>query len=146
LAPEYAEDCFGSVASEFYLRAALFEANGEHEKAVSEVEKAEPYELPVVICGGSTISPEVAKDEGVETDSIGSLIKDGKENWPFRKGICVVKDCPSPKPTEVGPCSVCRNCQTLFNKYPNINPSIIYALVNLLKKLVSPEPKLALTK
>ena len=35
--------------------------------------------------------------------------------WTWKPGNCRVKKCPSPKPTEVGPCSVCRHCQREFD-------------------------------
>ena len=38
-----------------------------------------------------------------------------KKNWKWKLGKCQVKSCPSPKPTEVGPCSVCRRCQSKFD-------------------------------
>jgi hypothetical protein len=39
-----------------------------------------------------------------------------KKDWKWKKGRCVIKTCPSPNPTEVGPCSVCRKCQNKFDK------------------------------
>lgn len=38
-----------------------------------------------------------------------------KKKWKWKIGICQVKRCPSPKPTEVGPCTVCRRCQSKFD-------------------------------
>ena len=40
---------------------------------------------------------------------------ENKAGWQWKRGICQVKACPSPKPTEVGPCSVCRRCQAEFD-------------------------------
>lgn len=40
---------------------------------------------------------------------------ENKANWKWKQGVCQVKVCPSPKPTEVGPCSVCRRCQAEFD-------------------------------
>jgi hypothetical protein len=37
----------------------------------------------------------------------------GNRKWKI--GTCQVKACPSPKPTEVGPCSVCKHCQAIFD-------------------------------
>jgi hypothetical protein len=37
-------------------------------------------------------------------------------DWTWKKGVCRVEACKSPKPTEVGPCHVCRNCQHMFDK------------------------------
>lgn len=41
---------------------------------------------------------------------------ENKSSWQWKKGVCQVKSCPSPKPTEVGPCSVCRRCQGEFDR------------------------------
>lgn len=41
---------------------------------------------------------------------------DDADTWSWKPGVCQVKACPSPKPTEVGPCSVCRRCQAEFDK------------------------------
>lgn len=38
-----------------------------------------------------------------------------QKDWKWKSGVCKVKSCPSPKPTEVGPCSVCRSCQHIFD-------------------------------
>lgn len=40
-----------------------------------------------------------------------------KENWAWKKGVCVVKSCRTrPGKTEVGPCNVCRSCQHKYDK------------------------------
>ncbi len=41
--------------------------------------------------------------------------EENKADWNWKKGACQVKTCPSPNPTEVGPCSVCRRCQAEFD-------------------------------
>lgn len=42
---------------------------------------------------------------------------DKKENWVWKKGICIVEKCPTrPGETEVGPCDVCHCCQNWFDK------------------------------
>ncbi len=42
---------------------------------------------------------------------------ENKSNWKWKKGVCQVRSCfTRPGETEVGPCSVCRNCQTKFDK------------------------------
>ncbi len=49
-----------------------------------------------------------------------------EKDWKWKRGKCVVKTCPSPNPTEVGPCSVCRKCQSEFDKGNDpTKPSII---------------------
>ena len=44
-----------------------------------------------------------------------SATGENKSDWKWSTGTCRVKNCPSPNPTEVGPCSVCRRCQRLFD-------------------------------
>jgi len=40
-----------------------------------------------------------------------------RANWKFRKGVCRVESCSSrPAETQVGPCDVCRSCQSLFDR------------------------------
>ena len=50
----------------------------------------------------------------------------GKRKW--KKGVCQVKICSSPKPTEVGPCSVCKNCQAVFDQGGDPTKSFVNAL------------------
>jgi hypothetical protein len=42
-----------------------------------------------------------------------------KKSWKWKIGKCQVKTCPSPNPTEVGPCNVCRKCQDKFDSGDN---------------------------
>lgn len=53
--------------------------------------------------------------EAMTTDDQASS-EDDADTWSWKPGVCQVKACPSPKPTEVGPCSVCRRCQAEFDK------------------------------
>ena len=42
--------------------------------------------------------------------------QEDKSNWKWKKGVCQVPACPTrPGQTEVGPCSVCRRCQSEFD-------------------------------
>jgi hypothetical protein len=58
------------------------------------------------------------KDGPNGTDSNAALNSESadKKDWKWKSGVCQVRSCPSPKPTEVGPCSVCRNCQHQFDR------------------------------
>lgn len=61
--------------------------------------------------------------EVVSTESVRPTEEAGdSDTWTWTIGVCQVKTCPSPKPTEVGPCSVCRHCQAEFDK--GIDPTI----------------------
>lgn len=62
-----------------------------------------------------------SKPEGLDQLSLDGVPKESnsendKTKWKWKKGVCQVKACPSPKPTEVGPCSVCRHCQAEFDR------------------------------
>jgi hypothetical protein len=57
-------------------------------------------------------NPSDPLEPGMEADQ---LPESDKKNWKWKLGKCQVKSCPSPKPTEVGPCSVCRRCQAKFD-------------------------------
>jgi hypothetical protein len=71
-------------------------------------------------CGGSIgvssnlaeLSPENAMSSIMDDKKDGS-----SESWTWKTGICKVGNCPSrPSNTKVGPCSVCKTCQHLFDK------------------------------
>jgi hypothetical protein len=51
-----------------------------------------------------------------------------RRSWQWQDGFCQVKECPTQKPkrqkVKVGPCSVCKNCQALFDN--NRDPSKEY--------------------
>jgi hypothetical protein len=48
------------------------------------------------------------------------LKQESRKNWEWKRGVCVVKECPSrPSKTDVGPCSVCRKCQDIFDQGKN---------------------------
>jgi hypothetical protein len=53
--------------------------------------------------------------DGNEADGSAESSAD-KKDWKWKTGVCQIDSCPSPKPTLVGPCSICRNCQHQFDK------------------------------
>jgi hypothetical protein len=114
LAPEYAADCFGEDAAPFYHEASLQRAMGNDAVANEILRRAYNLEKTVLFCGVA-IDPQVAEKLGLQLGDSESLFEKGKESWKFKRGICQVPACRSPKPTEVGPCSVCRNCQDMFD-------------------------------
>ena len=71
--------------------------------------------------GGCAGSSEGAFGNGQEQLGVGEAdspfksAAEGKSSWQWKQGVCQVKSCPSPKPTEVGPCHVCRRCQREFD-------------------------------
>lgn len=73
-------------------------------------------------CAGSvadsftTGSTEVIHGDPEGASPFKTSTAEDKTSWSWKPGVCQVKACPSPKPTEVGPCSVCRRCQAQFDK------------------------------
>lgn len=65
--------------------------------------------------GNSTDSGQQFETGVGENDNPFESNAEDKSSWKWKQGVCQVKTCPSPKPTEVGPCSVCRRCQYEFD-------------------------------
>jgi hypothetical protein len=67
-------------------------------------------------CAGSVGGEDDSDGGETTTDEFGNEIKrEESETWTWKKGVCRVKKCLSPKPTYVGPCDVCRACQHKFD-------------------------------
>jgi hypothetical protein len=114
--PDYAKDCFGDEAYKTFEMAASMAASGDTEGASGYIERNSHLEKTVTLCGMS-ISEKEAKEKGIQPDSLNPLLKYGMEKFKTRIGRCRVPECPSPKPTEVGPCDVCMgSCQPRFDK------------------------------
>ncbi len=113
LTPEYAEDCFGGKAAATFFEASNLAAAGQLEMARQLIHDNRDLQKPIVFCGMS-ISPEKAKELGLNISETGDLISEGKEKMKFKPGVCRIKSCA--KKTDVGPCSICRNCQSRFDK------------------------------
>src|SRR5690606_12705383 len=109
--PEYARDCFGDDSRGTYEVAAAMAASGDTTGAAGHIESNRHLEKTVTLCGMSITAKEVA-EKGIQADSLEKLIKLGLEKFKTKTGRCRVPECPSPKPTEVGPCDVCMvSCQ-----------------------------------
>ncbi|MDB5165962.1 MAG: hypothetical protein JWM37_34 [Candidatus Saccharibacteria bacterium] len=115
LAPEYSSDCLGTEATYYIEQAALYAAAGDMERAAELADAAADAADTILFCG-MEISKEEADRLGLNPDNTGNLIGEGKEKMSWKDGVCRVKSCSSPRPTKVGPCSVCRNCQHMFDK------------------------------
>jgi len=124
LAPRYAEDCFGKAAAQHYVTASSLAARGDIQGATRVLEAAKILEEPPVYCG-MTIDNNKSKELGLKVDDLGQLIKEGKESWAWKKGVCRIDNCPTrPGQTDVGPCDICRNCQHWFER--NRDPAKLY--------------------
>ncbi|HTE57587.1 MAG TPA: hypothetical protein VK694_02500 [Verrucomicrobiae bacterium] len=147
MAPEYAADCFGQKAATYYQRASDAVLTGDFDRAQRIISDARQHEEVVVICGAS-LSDEEEAELGLGLDSMANNLKNTKELWGWKAGICRVMSCATrPGQTEVGPCSVCRKCQAKFDK--GQDPTKLTtrpkpkapATIELIKpKIVEPEP------
>lgn len=114
--PDYAKDCFGEESYKTYETAAAMASAGDTAGAADHIENNSHLEKAVTLCGMS-ISAKEATEKGINTDGLDVLIGLGLEKFKTRTGRCRVPECPSPKPTEVGPCDVCMiSCQPRFDK------------------------------
>lgn len=66
-------------------------------------------------CAGIAESTFHSDDGSSDPDGAAADTDENKSSWKWSVGTCRVKNCPSPSPTEVGPCSVCRRCQRVFD-------------------------------
>jgi hypothetical protein len=119
--PQYAKDTYGEVAGAHYEQAAYFIQQGDIQQAKIHMHLGERTTLKEasVGCGGSG-----SKSNDTEPDSIGSLIDtaiegaiEDKNDWTWTEGVYQVESCDTrPGKTKVGPCSVCKGCQHVFDK------------------------------
>jgi len=131
LAPDYAADCFGQEAAVYYVAASDYAASGQLDVMQAMLNNAKKVENTVIFCGVA-ISTENNTMSDREVDDIGTLISEGKEKWKWSKGVCRIKSCTSPKPTQIGPCSICKSCQTEFDK--GNDPTKIPVISDIKKK------------
>lgn len=89
---------------------------GEIRYAQMQVSKAIAKENVALDRGCTGASENNFRGRSDGGDESSSYKEGGKESWTWKKGKCQVKNCPSPIPTDVGPCSVCRLCQAKFDK------------------------------
>jgi hypothetical protein len=140
--PDYAKDCFGEESSKTYKAAAMMAASGDMAGAAGHIQNNSHLEKTVTLCGMSITAKE-AEAKGIQPDDLTSLLKYGMERFKTKTGRCRVPECPSPKPTEVGPCDVCMgNCQPRFNKGMSYNK--IVRTYRTAKKLAKKAVKSAL--
>ena len=133
--PSYASDARGADTVEYFEQASLAMAAGDDAVGVQHFESAlaAADHRAGAVCGGSGLTAA----EIVQKSEAGRLFQEAKaerKNWKWKKGVCLVKECPSrPAKTEVGPCSVCRKCQTIFDK--GDNPKSVYKTTGFLEML-----------
>jgi len=119
--PQYARDTFGEVAGAHYEKASYYFQQGDMRQAEMHMHLGERTVVKEasVGCGGTG-----SQNSDTDPDGIGSLISNAiegaiedKEDWTWTEGVCRVDSCDTrPGTTKVGPCSVCKDCQHIFDK------------------------------
>ncbi len=122
LAPQYTKDTYGKASVQNIEAASIAFYQGDHLLAQRELEQGHRVrnKKASVGCGGSG---KADSDSDFDIDSkinpfeqAVEKASEDKEDWKWSKGVCQVKSCSSrPGQTEVGPCSVCKNCQKKFD-------------------------------
>jgi hypothetical protein len=106
---------------EALVRARMLGADAAYIRSLEQQQYRLLHEQKIDSGGGCPGKVKNAFDGLELTDGVGENENPFKENpenradWKWKQGVCQVKACPSPKPTEVGPCSVCRHCQAEFD-------------------------------
>jgi len=135
LEPAYAKDARGAESARHFEQAALAMAAGNDVAGMQHFSDALRTADPRAgaVCGGDGFT---ADKLGLDAESTQTYLnaKQERKNWKWKTGICIVKECPTrPDKTKVGPCSVCRNCQTIFDK--GDNPKSIYKVIGFMDLL-----------
>jgi hypothetical protein len=118
LNPAYAFDARGAAAAEHFEKAALSMAAGDDAGGAGHFASAlaNADSRAGVVCGGEGSAVGGAEDNANSANILYREAKKERRFWRWIKGICGVSECPSrPEKTEVGPCSVCRECQRIFD-------------------------------
>ncbi len=113
LAPEYATDARGELAAGYWHRASLDFARGDFESFERNFTSAKKStdSRAESACGGRGIRPGEMETYTKETYT---KAQEEKKNWKWKDGVCQVKTCR--KKAKVGPCSVCKKCQLVFDR------------------------------
>jgi len=133
LNPSYAHDARGQAAVIHFENAAMAMASGNDEAGYQHLQKALDASDPRAgaVCGGNGLTTESQNNVSAATRRQYLEAKEDRKNWKWKEGLCVVQRCPSrPQKTQVGPCSVCRNCQKIFDK--GDNPKTVYGVVGFI--------------
>ncbi len=141
LDPSYAKDARGQAAVEHFEKASLAMAAGNDAAGIRHLENALAAADPRAgaVCGGTGLEKNLQAENKLSAEASRLYLeaKEDRKYWRWTRGVCIVKECPSrPAKTEIGPCSVCRKCQTIFDK--GDDPKKIYKTLKFLKRLLNP--------
>jgi hypothetical protein len=114
LDPNYARDARGELSAKYYKKAALAMAAGDDaagmEAFASAINTAD--ERASVVCGGNGFDEQ--QNASPEAKAMYNNAKANRKKWGWKDGFCIMTEC-KPEKVKVGPCSVCRECQQLFD-------------------------------
>lgn len=138
LAPHYAKDAMGEAAAVHIEKASYEMAAGNDAVGVQHMENALAAANPLAgaVCGGNGLENKLANQNNLSSEArrLYPEAKQDRKFWKWTRGICNVKECPTrPAKTDVGPCSVCRKCQAIFDA--GKSPNSIYKTRGLLDLL-----------
>ncbi|MBI2285664.1 hypothetical protein HYU82_02480 [Candidatus Saccharibacteria bacterium] len=136
LDPSYAKDARGEISAKYFKQAGLAVAAGDDASAINYLESALRSADPDagVVCGGDGIE-QIEDATKQEAEQLLLKAKEARKNWKWKSGVCAVKECPTrPQKVKVGPCSVCRKCQKIFDN--GDKPKTVYGALGLLDILL----------
>ncbi len=112
---------FGAKAEKIIYQARAAYDNGDQLQFM--LLAAVGHEVAVTTaCGGGAGGEENAStdkslDKSEKASELTGVELNEQSTWSWKQGICRVESCPTrPGKTKVGPCDVCRRCQTIFDK------------------------------
>jgi hypothetical protein len=120
-APQFAVDTYGKTAGLLAERASILFQQGFVNQAIDMMSVAfnQRDERASTSCGGVGSKQSLGNNPPDLLNSISKAAEgagEDRKDWKWTKGICQVESCSTrPGKTEVGPCSVCRKCQKIFD-------------------------------
>lgn len=116
LNPDYVKNSLGSQVQEAYDKAHEQYLSGDTAGADATVASAADQENEVVICGNDSSEEQQPPISELAGGAVKRLLDQSKK-WEYIKGRCRITNCPtSGKQTDVGPCDVCRLCQSYYDQ------------------------------
>jgi hypothetical protein len=134
--PGYAKDARGEEAAGLWEKASLSMAAGNDSAGVAYLEQAMAAADPRAgVACGDVSNTNVSRPGTTEAERTYAQAKVDRKYWTWQKGYCIVGDgCRNQgEKIDVGPCSVCRDCQHLYDIGKNPKH---YAVADFFKRSV----------
>lgn len=121
--PDYARDALGEKVVDAYKRAHDAYVSGDSSGASDIASGASGLESSIVVCGMEVSASVSGESTESSTREVQKMLE--KSKWKWTNGYCREVLCQyNKKQTKVGPCSVCMNCQVIYDS--GKQPSDIY--------------------